>query len=384
MTNTTQRVVAIDLLRGLAMIVMALDHVRNYFAASGAPPEDLANPGLALFFTRWITHFCAPVFVFLAGTSAWLNRSNNAASDTDLRRFLLSRGLWLVFAEFLLVNPLWPLWLDGYLLAQVIWAIGWSMIALGLALPLGARAILALGLVIVFAHNTLDGIAAATLGAFAPLWTLLHQEGVIELGKGWRLYAAYPVLPWIGVMMIGYGSGRFITHGNWQRVALRSGAAAVVLFVLLRVMNLYGDPDAFHIGKTAAQTIINFLNVQKYPPSLQYLLMTLGPALLLMPALEKWRSRVASWITVFGRVPFFYYVLHFALIYALAIGWSLMQFGEAFWWFRGEANFPATHSLQLWRAYAVWAVVVFALYPACRWYADFKRRRRDLWWLSYA
>lgn len=377
------RIVSVDLLRGLVMIVMALDHVRNYFAATPAAPEDLSDPGLALFLTRWITHFCAPVFVFLSGASAWLHADRHGLSVPELRRFLVSRGAWLVAVEFLLVNPLWPLWIDGYLLAQVIWAIGWSMIVLGLALPLGRRAILVIALVIVCGHNLLDDVSAKSFGEFAPLWIALHEEGVITLAAGWHLYAAYPLLPWIGVMLLGYAAGALLATGNWQRRATRAGLAAIALFVLLRAFNIYGNPADFVVAGTFPQTLINFLNVEKYPPSLQYLAMTLGPALILMPWLENRRGRIAEWIATYGRVPFFYYILHFALIYALAIAWSCAAFGTAFWWFRGEAAFPPGYTFSLARAFVVWAAVVIVLYPACRWYAAFRQRRRDLWWLSY-
>lgn len=380
---TRPRIASVDLLRGLVMIVMALDHVRNYFATTAGPPEALADPGLALFLTRWITHFCAPVFVFLAGVSAWLYRKNTGAGDAELRRFLISRGAWLVVAEFLLINPLWPLWIDGYVVGQVIWAIGWSMVVLGLALPLGRRAIGMLGLLIVFGHNLLDGISAEAAGALSPLWMFLHEEGLVELAEGWHLYIVYPVLPWIGVMMTGYAAGWLLTDGrDWKRTAYLAGGSAVALFVLLRVTNLYGNPADFAAGATLAESIIHFLNVEKYPPSLQYLLMTLGPALLLMPVLERWNGRAADRVSVFGRVPFFYYVLHFALIYAAAIAWSYARYGQAFWWFRGEAAFPPEYHFNLASAYVVWVLVVAALYPACRWYAGVKRRRRDLRWLS--
>lgn len=367
------------------MIVMALDHVRNYFTAANAEPEMLDDPGLALFLTRWITHYCAPIFVFLSGTSAWLSRRQTGASDSETRRFLITRGAWLVCAEFLVINPLWPLWIDGFLFAQVIWAIGWSMIVLGLVMPLGRRAILALGLVLVFGHNLLDGISAESLGAVAPLWMFLHQSGVIALSESWNFYLVYPIVPWIGVMMLGYVAGGLLTeNSDWQRVSMRVGLAAVALFLALRVTNLYGNPTPFVAAETASQTLINFLNVQKYPPSLQYLLMTLGPAFMLLPLLERWRGWFADVVSVYGRVPFFYYVLHFALIYALAITWSYVEYGRAFWWFRGEAAFPEGYTLELWRTYAVWAIVVISLYVPCRWYADFKRRNRGLWWLSYA
>ncbi|HEX7046051.1 MAG TPA: heparan-alpha-glucosaminide N-acetyltransferase domain-containing protein [Gammaproteobacteria bacterium] len=383
-----QRIAAVDILRGLAMVLMALDHVRHYFAPTPLEPEDLADPGLGLFFTRWITHFCAPVFVFLAGTSAWLyrdcNGAGNGAGDAELRRFLLSRGTWLVVAEFLLFNPLIPFWLDDMLFAQVIWAIGWSMVALGILLPLGYRVILSLGLLIVFGHNLLDGIDATRLGVAAPLWQFLHEGGAAPLAGGWKFYMAYPVLPWIGVMLLGYAGGKFLTDGSdWRKVARVCGGTAIALFVVLRLTNLHGNPVEFTAGATFANTLMNFINVEKYPPSLLFVLMTLGPALLLLPALESLNGRLAQWLGVFGRVPFFYYLLHFILIFASASAWSFARHGESFWWFKGPAAFPPDYEFSLLTIYVVWALLVVALYPACRWYADFKRRHRNLRWLSY-
>jgi len=379
-----QRIAAVDVLRGLVMILMALDHVRHYFGPTIMEPEDLADPGLALFLTRWVTHFCAPVFVFLAGTSAWLYREQARASDVELRRFLVSRGVWLVIAEFLLFNPLIPFWLNDMLFAQVIWAIGWSMIALGLLLPLGRRNLLLLGLLIVFGHNLLDGIEPSDLGAFAPLWTFLHHAGVTALPNGWSFYIAYPVLPWIGVMLLGYVGGRFLTDGSdWRTVARICGVSAIALFAVLRLTNFHGNPVDFVPGETFAASLMNFINVEKYPPSLQFLLMTLGPALLLMPVLESLQGKVAQWLAVFGRVPFFYYLMHFVLIVMGASIWSYAMYGESHWWFRGAEAFPPGYEFSLLLIYAAWVPLVLMLYPACRWYAEFKRARRHVRWLSY-
>lgn len=382
--NAMQRIRSVDLLRGLVMVIMALDHVRNYFSATPAAPELLDEPGLGLFLTRWITHFCAPVFVFLCGTSAWLHASNTSAGHGELRPFLVTRGLWLIAVEIFIINALWPLWLDGYILLQVIWAIGWSMLALAVVTQLRPVIVLGIGLGIILGHNLLDGITAADLGQLSPLWKFLHEEGVISLGDNWNLYLAYPLMPWIGTMFAGYAFGSLLTDGSdWRTMSRRAGIAAILAFIGLRLHGLYGDPTIFLPVASASDNIIGFLNTEKYPPSLQYLLMTLGPALLIMPLLEDWRGRVADWVTTFGRVPFFYYILHFTVIYVAAIATSYVLYGEAFWWFRGADAFPASHSLQLWPTYLVWTLVVIALYKPCRWYARFKRERRDLWWLSY-
>lgn len=377
------RVASVDLLRGLVMIVMALDHVRDYFTVTPAAPEDLDAPGLALFLTRWITHFCAPVFVFLAGTSAWLAAHRSGTSIEQARRFLVTRGLWLLAIEFLYINPVWMLWARDMLIVQVIWAIGWSMIVLGLCLPLGRRTIGLIGLAMIFGHNLFDGISSQAFGALAPLWMLLHESSAFDLPGGWRFVVFYPVVPWIGVMLAGHAFGGVLTaNADWQRFAVRAGIAATAGFIALRALNLYGNPGDFAVAETVSQTIINFLNVEKYPPSLQYLLMTLGPALLLMPLLERWHGRAAAFVAVFGRVPFFYYILHFALILVLALAWSQWQFGEVGWVLQ-RAPLPEAYDVNLARTYVVWMIVVTLLYLPCRWYAGYKRRHRGVRWLSY-
>lgn len=384
-----ERIRSVDLMRGIVMVLMALDHVRDFWAPSPMP-EDMDDPGMALFLTRWITHFCAPVFIFLAGTSAFLYQRNTDCSDRHLSWFLFTRGAWLVVVEITIVNLGWGAPLGSLTFIQVIWAIGVSMIALSLLvyLPIAATAII--GLVMVLGHNALDGIRAEAMdpGFVQVLWMFLHDGGWIPLGGPppvWGLWIAYPLIPWIGVMALGFVFGRALQQPRAQRdrMMLVLGAFMVVAWLVLRSFNIYGDPAAWSpVEGDASQSIINFLNVEKYPPSLLFLCMTLGPTLLLMPFLENLRGRLVDAITVFGRVPFFYYVIHVPVIHLGAIIYALLRYGSAGWWFGPPEQYPPAYEHNLWLVYGVWIAVVVLLYPACRWYAGLKRRRKD-WWLSY-
>lgn len=377
------RIRSVDLLRGLVIILMALDHVRDFWGPTPGLPEDLESPSLELFLTRWITHFCAPVFVFLSGTSAWLYARNTNADTFALSRFLATRGIWLIIVELTIINFSWTLYSAGFVFVQVLWAIGWSMIFLALLVHLPVRAIAAIGLLLIFGHNLFDGIDPETLGAFGPFWAFLHVSYGWPIDGWFYFWIAYPVVPWIGVMAVGYAFGAALTSGmDWRRFAFRTGLAATVLFLVLRLLQAYGDPNAWQLQDSVAQTIIGFLNTEKYPPSLQFLLMTLGPALMLMPLLEDWRARLAEWISVFGRVPFFFYVIHMPVIHLGAIVWSQFMFGRSGWNFGAPDQYPPEYQQNLWLVWGVWVAVVLLLYPACKWYAALKRRRKD-WWLSY-
>ncbi|MDX1454581.1 MAG: heparan-alpha-glucosaminide N-acetyltransferase domain-containing protein [Gammaproteobacteria bacterium] len=382
-----ERIHSIDLLRGLVMIIMALDHVRDFWGPLPAQPEDMDEPGMALFLTRWITHFCAPVFVFLAGTSAWLYRSNTGCSQGELQKFLITRGLWLVVIEVTVVNMSWgAVWQMPFSFLQVIWAIGCSMIVLGLVLPLGVRAIAVLGLLLVFGHNLLDGIASQQFGDYAILWMLVHEQNFLPiLGGSWSLFIAYPLVPWIGVIMLGYAFGSLITshpNGGWFGPTFKIGLAMTMLYIVLRLFGLYGDPVAWDSSGGFEAALISFLNVEKYPPSLHFLLMTIGPALMLMPWMEGLRGKAVDMISVFGRVPFFYYVIHLPLIHATAAIYLVLRYGSAGWQFAPPQAYPPEYSQSLLVVYAAWVGVIVVLYFPCRWYAALKRRRKD-WWLSY-
>ena len=376
------RIESIDLVRGVVMIMMTLDHARDFLAAGGFNPRDVTEP--ALFLTRWITHFCAPTFIFLAGISAFLYGAQGR-SAAESSRFLFTRGLWLVAIEFTVVRFAWTFSLHvDDLVLQVIFAIGASMIVLSALVYLPRWTIMATGLAMIVGHNMLDGVAARDLGAAAPLWNVLHQPGVIAVAPGFRVMVLYPLIPWIGVMALGYALGPVFLLERKLRVArlARLGAAVTAAFVLLRASNLYGDPTPWTVQDGWIATALSFINCEKYPPSLLYLAMTLGPALLLLAAVDSPRGGLARWLTIFGRVPFFYYVTHLLLIHALAIPVAWATTGNAAWLFGHLSGKPAGYGMGLPGVYAAWLAVVIALAPLCAWFAAIKRRR-DEWWWSY-
>ena len=381
MTSARTRLNSIDTLRGLVMIVMALDHTRDFFANGGFNPRDVTDT--ALFLTRWVTHFCAPTFIFLAGISAFLYGAQGR-STREVSRFLVTRGLWLVLIEFTVVRLGWSFDLHfNYFVAQVIFAIGVSMVALSAIVYLTRGAIAAIGLAMIAGHNALDGIKAEQLGAAAPLWHLLHQPGLFSIAPRVKFVVLYPLIPWIGVMAAGYALGPVFTQGRAARVQqlFMLGAAVTLGFVVLRATNLYGDPAPWAIQDNLLATVLSFINCEKYPPSLLYLGMTLGPALMLVAAFERVRGPVAKWIATFGRVPFFYYVVHIFLLHVLAIVFAWATIGDIGFLFGPSAGRkPATYGLDLAGIYAVWLAVVVALYPLCRWFARIKCRRTEWWW----
>jgi uncharacterized membrane protein len=375
---------AIDLVRGLVMVLMALDHVRDFFSASPGNPRDVNDA--ALFLTRWITHFCAPTFVFLAGVSAYLY-GHRGRTVGNLSRFLLTRGLWLVLLELTVVRLGWTFSIfPDVLFLQVIWAIGWSMVVLSGLVFLPRWAIGALGVVLVAGHNVLDGVHAAQLGSAGWLWSFAHERAILGPLHGITVIISYPLIPWIGVMAAGYAFGPIFTRPVRERTRrlLQFGLGAVIVFVVLRALGLYGDPARRVAYGDVLPSILSFLNCEKYPPSLLYLFMTLGPALLLLAAAERARGRIAAWLVTLGRVPMLYYVVHLFLIHLLAVAYTWLASGNVGWLFGGlpTRNKPAHYGLALPGVYAVWIAVVLALTPLCRWFASLKQRRKD-WWLSY-
>jgi uncharacterized membrane protein len=372
------RLTSIDLLRGLVMIVMALDHTRDFFAAGGFNPRDVSDP--ALFLTRWVTHFCAPTFIFLAGISAFLYGQGRSAGDVS--RFLMTRGAWLVLIELTVVRFGWSFSVHfNHFVVQVIFVIGASMIALAGLVYLPRWAVAATGIIMIAGHNLFDGIKAAQFGAAAPVWNFLHQPGHLQLAPGVDLVVLYPLIPWIGVMAAGYALGPVFTRERFARVRelFALGAAITAGFVLLRAANLYGDPAPWVMQDNVVASVLSFINCEKYPPSLLYLAMTLGPALMLLAAIERAQGPVAKWITTFGRVPFFYYIAHIFLLHALAILYAWMVVGD-FALLIGSPQKPPGYGLGLPGIYAIWLGVVVALYPLCRWFAGIKRRRAEWWW----
>jgi uncharacterized membrane protein len=381
------RLDSIDLLRGLVMVIMALDHVRDFFhqGAFLIDPTDLTKTNTALFFTRWITHFCAPVFVFLAGTGAFLSASRGK-TKAELSRFLLTRGLWLIVLELTVIDLGWTFGVDSFFVGQVIWAIGWSMIVLAFLIYLPVWAITAFGVVMIVAHNLFDPVQARSLGALSGLWAALHARELTETYGGIRLFTMYPLAPWVGVMAAGYGFGQLYLMGRERRrrLLLRLGLGLTLLFIILRAANFYGDPRPWSTQQNALYTFLSFINCEKYPPSLLFLLMTLGPAIIALALSERFNEHPAPLLrplVVFGRVPLFYYILHIPLIHGLAVVFAIIKYGpavsEAF-----KSGPPADYGYGLPVVYMVWVGVVLALYPACRWFAGVKRRRKDAW-LSY-
>jgi uncharacterized membrane protein len=368
-----------DIVRGAVMVLMAIDHVRVY---SGLPA---GGSTAGIFFTRWVTHFCAPAFIFLAGTSAFMY----ARRHPDVSRLLVTRGLWLILLELTILRVAWTFNLEfgGYNMAGVIWVIGWCMLALSLLVRLPLGAIASFGLVIIAGHNVFDLIpgagSALAESRLSGLWKMLYLGfSAGPIGSDPQLWVLYSLVPWVGVIAAGYAFGAVLLLEPQRRLrfCVAVGLGAIAAGIVLRGLNLYGDPRPWESG-------LDVLNATKYPASLSFLLMTLGPMIAAMPLLEHTHGPVARWLTVFGRVPFFYYVLHIPLIHVLAMLVSRIRIGEVSNWL--FANHPMAPppppegyvwSLPL--LYLVWAIAVVILYVACRWYAELKTRRRD-WWLRY-
>lgn len=394
-TVTRSRIESIDVLRGIVMIVMALDHVRDFFhiGAFQADPLDPATTTPALYFTRWITHLCAPTFVFLAGTSSYL--VGGRKTKAQLSGFLIRRGLWLILAEVLVVtlaltfNPLYNL-----LILQVIWAIGISMVLLGVAVRLPYAVIFTIGLAIVLGHNLLDQPEAVRRAAEQPLgfwWDLLHA-GRFSLYT-WMpdhfVVIIYPFLPWTGLMLMGYCAGKWFTAGypsvQRKKELLLTGLGLIVLFVVLRFVNGYGDPVPWVKQDSWGRNVYAFFNVNKYPPSLMYMSITIGISLIALRLLEDVRTPVTEFTRVFGRVPFFYYVLHFFLIHTLTVIVFFLSGYGAGDIVSNQVPFlfrPVSFGFPLWAVYIIWIGVILVLYPLCRRYNAYKSKHQR-WWLSY-
>lgn len=387
--STRVRIESVDLVRGIIMILMALDHVRDFFGSLAVSPTNLATTTVPLFATRWITHICAPVFFLLMGTGSYL--ASCRRSRRELSRHLLTRGLWLILVEFVVVRFALQFNVDYQLtVLTVLWALGWAMIVLSALVFLPTGVVTAIGVVMIAAHNLLDPIPATALGTFAPLWLVLHQPGVIFSSSQHTVFAAYPLVPWIGMAAAGYGLGAIYQWDAGRRKAflLRLGMGLTAAFLVLRFLNVYGDPVAWKTQTTPVFTALAFLNTNKYPPSLLYLLMTLGPALLLLRAFDDRTPAILRPALIIGKVPFFYYVVHLALIHLLAVVASYARYRDVHWMFESPTldRFPITQPPG-WPAglpviYLIWAGVVLALYPLCRWYATLRERRTDAW-LSY-
>ena len=378
-TRALSRLASIDILRGLIIVVMALDHVRDYFTDVRFNPLDPTHTTAMLYATRWVTNFCAPVFVLLAGTSAYLVARR--CTTAQLSRFLLTRGLWLAFLELAVISVEWTFnfRFELGLVMQVVWAIGMSMVVLSGLVYLPVRVVGAIGVAICLFHNLLDGVPMPDAPVLRTLWAILHVESTVAIG-----YVHYPLIPWVGVMAAGYALGSVfeMEPDRRRRLLITLGASMIALFLALRLINLYGDPVPWAAQSDHLRTLMSFMNVKKYPPSLDYVLATLGPMLVLLAYLENLRGWFANVLQVYGRVPLFFYVLHLALAHfaagllAMAMGYGTTVLTNL------PRFFPPDWGVSLPGVYLAWVLVVVALYPACRWFGEVKRRRRD-WWLSY-
>ena len=381
-----ERVRSLDVLRGMVIVLMVIDHVRYFFSNARFDPTDPTQTTAALFFTRWVTHFCAPVFMLLAGAGAWLSLGRGRTRG-EMSRFLLTRGLWLILLEVTVARFGWQFNLDyGFTSALVFWALGWSMIALAAMVWLPVPWIAALSLLMILGHNLFDGVEASSWGSLGWLWTVLHQPGFLALGPNAGVFMLYSLVPWIGVMGVGYAFGGLVQlpPERRDRTFLLLGGALTLAFLVLRLGNWYGDPSPWTTQAAWWRTALSYFNTTKYPASLLFLLMTLGPAIAALPALERARGRLADALLTFGRVPLFFWLLHVPLIHLVALGFSLLRYGEVIpWLYRNPPTpRPEDYGYGLGVVYAVTIAVVIGLYPLCRWFAGVKRRRNDPW-LSY-
>ncbi len=393
LTTQAPRLASVDVLRGLVMVIMALDHTRDYMTNVPFDPVDVAHTNGILFFTRFITHFCAPVFSFLAGTGAYLATSRGK-SIQQVSWFFFTRGLWLILLELTIVDFAWTFtpWAAG----AVIWILGWSMVCMALIVRLPVRWIAVFGVGMIATHNLLDRVNPASFGKLAPLWILLHSPGPIQITQNFTFLNLYVLIPWVGVMAAGFAFGSLLLRPDRRKWILTLGFSMTALFFLLRGFNLYGNGTAgfpFSVGPWSPQptlslTVISFFNTLKYPPSLHYLLMTLGPALILLGLLDgvKAERGLGRVLVVYGRVPMFYYILHLYLIHIIAIVAALAFHQPAAWLWHGAIFLLPTppgygHGLPF--IYAMWILAVAILYLPCLWYMEFRRRHRDWNWLSY-
>jgi uncharacterized membrane protein len=378
------RIESVDIVRGVIMILMALDHVRDFFGTAGNP-TDPARTTVALFFTRWVTHICAPVFFLLTGTGAYL--SLRRKSRRELSWFLFTRGLWLIFVEEVLFRCLAMQFNFDYHVTMlfVLWALGWAMIVLSALVYLPGWVATAFGVVMIATHNLFDTVRSSN-----PLWSILHSPNFVLSRPEHVIFVAYPLIPWIGVTAAGFGLGQIYSWpaARRQRFLLRLGIALTAAFVVLRAINIYGDPFRWSHQRSAVFTVLSFLNTNKYPPSLLFLLMTLGPAMLFLWAVDARTPQFLRPALTIGKVPMFYFLLHLPLIHLLAVVVCYARYGTAHWMFESPTldNYPFTRppgwGFSLPIVYLIWVFVVVVLYPLCRWFAGLKQRRSDPW-LSY-
>lgn len=384
--NTLGRVESIDLLRGFVMIIMALDHTRDFFTAALFNPLDLVNGNAYYFITRWITHFCAPVFVFFAGTSAFLY-GMKCGSKKELSKYLLMRGALLVILELTLVRLGWQFNVNySYAWVQVIWVLGIAMIILSGLIYLPLKLTTGFGIIMILFHNLLDGIEAGESGIFRTIWIFLHEGGEIRFGNDGLFWVVYPLIPWIGVMAAGYGFGKIFLMPAQERnrILIKLGLIITTAFIVLRALNFYGDPHPWIYRDNWFYTFLEFLNTEKYPPSLLFLMMTLGPSFITLVLFEKLIGLPKNILLIFGRVPLFFYLLHVPVIHLLAVILALLQgLNPTFLFDNSDPSvWPLDFGYGLFGVYVAWLIVIVIMYPLSDWFCKLKRKRKYKW-LSY-
>ncbi|MGC4087531.1 MAG: heparan-alpha-glucosaminide N-acetyltransferase domain-containing protein [Polyangiaceae bacterium] len=390
--RVTERVQSIDVLRGTLMALMALGHTRHFLSDSlEFAPTNLQKTSTALFLTRWITHFCAPGFVLLAGAGVYLLASSKSRAEAS--RFLALRGLWLIFLELVVVRCLgWSFNFGfAYVMLGVLWAIGWSMLALAALIRLRVRSVVAFGVALIALHNAFDGVRSKVFGSFGWVWSVLHRTVQLEPIDGMRVKVGYPLIPWIGILAVGYGVGALLKQPREvrKRILTRLGLGLIACFLLVRGINVYGDPRPWAVQSSFGFTIFSFLNCDKYPPSLAFVLMTFGPLLLALAWLDRDLGPLATPLAALGRVPLFYYLLHIPLIHAVAVVLALLRYGHARFLFQDPPGahgppfpLPDDYGYSLPWVYVIWLGVVAVLVPLCIAFGQYKRASRSVW-LSY-
>jgi len=376
----------IDAVRGLVMVLMALDHVRDILQTTTldvAQATDLHRTYPILFFTRWITHLCAPTFIFLAGVGICLGLQRKSTSE--MTWFLITRGLWLVFLEVFIVSYAWFPYSDfRFIPCSVLWAIGWSMIAMAALIWLPRWLIAALAVAIICGHNLTDPLDVTNWGQETWYWQWLHSGGPIEVTKYTTLNMSYPILAWIGVMAAGYSMGPLFYRADRRWLFTVIGLTCIAAYLILRMMNGYGDPRPWVIPSRPAFTPLSCLDCTKYPPSLSYLLMTFGPMFLLLAAFDRTPGPFENWLIVYGRVPMFYYLIHLPLIEFFALSMLLIGWWQG-WYTNGAivGEFLTRNlGLSLAGSYLIWIIVLALLYYPCKWFGELKRQSKSAW-LSY-
>jgi uncharacterized membrane protein len=375
----TSRIHAVDILRGIVMVIMVIDHVRDYWSPTPFRPEDLTQASTALFFTRWITHFCAPVFVFLSGVSAYLsiqNRNGNGSPSVAL----LKRGLWFIVAEVVFITFFFQ-WGYQIIVLSVIWAIGWGMIFLSGFIKLPRWTQITIVVLLIGGHNLVGGISPVTAGNFVI--TMLHNSPFIVPAGSTIILFSYALIPWVAVVGAGYVLGPWFVEAPKERNRkLRLlGVVLLSIFVVLRTTNIYGDPAPWTTQENIFRTFLSWINVSKYPPSLLFLSLILGIVMLAFPLFDRVTGRIEKWLSTFGKVPFFFFLLHLPLISSTSIIWAFLKFDVFTILAFSAQNLPAGYTPSLLRLYVVWAIVLVILYFPCRWYAKYKSTHKN--WVTF-